>query len=612
MSSTPKVTGVTQSGKRKLPGIRKTSPGTPTARLVTGPAVNRTQASLSSTPTQDRGARVSWATLSKPRDPDPMDVLLSGAEDSEAPSYAIRDRSGWTPQVLSFDAPATALPGGVIAPRQQDAKKSREKRGDGVNEKRPRNGAVNGVESSTGKRADNTLAKLEANEKERAWTTSARKPKNVRPASPYRQQQARVESDHSRHEPQQQQQQQQAAVKIDSPGKPPSRTRRASAPATPVSRHGERPPAIPASAREEDASVQSAEILKVFQKVVADSQIDLNHLAIIRSALHRLEIIDPPRQAAPVGMQKRFQRAVARNDTVELARIAEAAHVGGWRLDANVTLDRGRTPLTTAASHGWVKMVPLLVDLGARPGLLDATGMTPLYLAAIKNFSNTVAKILEAGANPRQRVDGLLPICAAAAAGADKTVAQLLESGKLPVLSDPHDDPLLTAASAGQCKVIEAIFDVLGRHDPDGSLTLYGATVLAAENALVAAARAGKEEAVSVIIAAGISPDDCGSDEETALTAACARGLKDIAEVLLRHGASVHLHDERGCSPLLAAAQGGHHKTVKLLLAHGADASAADDSGQSAMQLALETGDQKLLALLKGAPGTQSKSATHD
>ena len=103
---------------------------------------------------------------------------------------------------------------------------------------------------------------------------------------------------------------------------------------------------------------------------------------------------------------------------------------------------------------------------------------------------------------------------------------------------------------------------------------------------LVEACRAGNEETVRALLAAGADPN--GVDRmprhvsvsaETGVTAtgwtplmwAAHGGSVSIVRLLLRSGARVNASDTYGLTPLMAAAIGGHSEILSLLLEEGAD-----------------------------------------
>ena len=70
------------------------------------------------------------------------------------------------------------------------------------------------------------------------------------------------------------------------------------------------------------------------------------------------------------------------------------------RVDVNARQADGGTALHWAAHFGEVKIAELLIRAGARPGIADDTGVTPIHLACTNRSDALVDLFLEAGADP--------------------------------------------------------------------------------------------------------------------------------------------------------------------------------------------------------------------
>jgi Ankyrin repeats (3 copies)/Ankyrin repeat len=88
----------------------------------------------------------------------------------------------------------------------------------------------------------------------------------------------------------------------------------------------------------------------------------------------------------------------------------------------------------------------------------------------------------------------------------------------------------------------------------------------AARDSLEAAARAGNEEIVSLLIDRG------AKIHQEALFSAIASNNPDVVAVLIENGADMNGIDQNGRTPLISAIYGENEVIVKLLLANGADA----------------------------------------
>ncbi|MBA2481599.1 MAG: ankyrin repeat domain-containing protein [Planctomycetes bacterium] len=91
----------------------------------------------------------------------------------------------------------------------------------------------------------------------------------------------------------------------------------------------------------------------------------------------------------------------------------------------------GQCALACAASHGYSRIVRLLLDAGADANGLGVNDHPLLTLAAMHGHAEVVRMLLSAGADPnaRRRLTGEAPLLAAAAYGHTDTVQALLDGG---------------------------------------------------------------------------------------------------------------------------------------------------------------------------------------
>lgn len=102
----------------------------------------------------------------------------------------------------------------------------------------------------------------------------------------------------------------------------------------------------------------------------------------------------------------------------------------GKGADPNIRNVRDETPLTIAASLGFVEGVNLLLQQGAQPDQPDkTTGETPLIFATLRRDLPTIRALLAGGANPdRTDSTGRSAREYAERYGKDSAIAQALES----------------------------------------------------------------------------------------------------------------------------------------------------------------------------------------
>ena len=120
--------------------------------------------------------------------------------------------------------------------------------------------------------------------------------------------------------------------------------------------------------------------------------------------------------------------------------------------------------------------------------------------------------------------------------------------------------PLLAAARAGRNRNVALLLEA--RADPNNWPN---------DKICIDAARSGKHELVSLLIAARCDLEARRENGTTALAAAAGSGHVDIVADLLLARADIDAKDHRGTTPLLAAARAGRNRNVALLLEARAD-----------------------------------------
>uniref|UniRef100_A0A1I8FST4 ANK_REP_REGION domain-containing protein n=1 Tax=Macrostomum lignano TaxID=282301 RepID=A0A1I8FST4_9PLAT len=193
--------------------------------------------------------------------------------------------------------------------------------------------------------------------------------------------------------------------------------------------------------------------------------------------------------------------------------------------DANVNAVclEGRTPLHMAAS---------LLAAGAVPDSVDASGYTPLSVAAMRGHDLFLDVMMKAGASPDRPVgpSQLTPLHLACLSGYFDCVQRL-------TLAQPL---------------------AIGRLDAFGRTCLHAAAV------------GGRVECVEYLLGKGADPNALDSVGRTPLHYAAAKGHRNAAVTLLNGGSLPGQADRQGLTPLHLAAASDPQLSDQLLL-HGAD-----------------------------------------
>ncbi|WP_165069290.1 ankyrin repeat domain-containing protein [Paludisphaera rhizosphaerae] len=298
-----------------------------------------------------------------------------------------------------------------------------------------------------------------------------------------------------------------------------------------------------------------------------------------------------------------------------------------------------RTPLEMALEYGQVEVVTLLAGGGAKTDAEDQYGLTPLLRAVARGDRAAMGSLLAAGASPRQPVahDQSLPSGATAlhlAACREEPgfVADLLAAGAAPRVWDFFGfTPLALALATGNLEAARRLRSAAPPAEGEEP------TLRAYE--LVAAVRAGDEQAVRRLLAEGADPgavipdtfnyhyllrcekgknrfDDfdpsCGRGPGTfgdasrsVLALAIERGHEAIAKILMAAGAPMDAtggrREEPGKIPLAVAAREGMRDVVAALLASGVDPNALDDEKRTPVFHAAGAGHAAILGDLIAA-----------
>lgn len=206
----------------------------------------------------------------------------------------------------------------------------------------------------------------------------------------------------------------------------------------------------------------------------------------------------------------------------------------------------GLTALHWAVQWDHAEIADLLIGSGAEVNAADAYDVTPLTLACINASTGMVQRLLNAGANPNVvQATGETTLMTCARGGVVDAVDLLLARGV---------DVNAREATHGQTALMWAAWE--GHTDIVGALIDQGADIDAQTTtgytALLLAAREGDEDTTRTLLDVGADINAAAEDGTTALVVAIIRRHTEYAEFLLNHGADPNLGP--GFTPLHWAA----------------------------------------------------------
>jgi ankyrin repeat protein len=326
------------------------------------------------------------------------------------------------------------------------------------------------------------------------------------------------------------------------------------------------------------------------------------HLDVVECLLaHRPELLDMP------GLDERTAlMAAAARGHVELLRrlLARGA-------DPSLRKKEGTRALDWAAQEGHQEVVSVL--LAQQPELLDAPGhggRTALMAAAANGRVRLTLRLLECGADPRQRKEEGTRALDWAAQNGHQAVVEHLLSRDPELLNLPgygERTALIAAASNGHVELMRRLLE----RGADARTRESSGT-----RALDWTSQEGHVAAVKLLLAHEPEVLDLpGYGERTALIAAAGNGHTEVVRVLLARQADTRARRASGAHALDSAAQEGHQEIVDLLLAHDPGLLDLPGAGERTALMAAASGNRIELVqqlLSRGAdPRRRESEGTH-
>jgi uncharacterized protein len=269
----------------------------------------------------------------------------------------------------------------------------------------------------------------------------------------------------------------------------------------------------------------------------------------------------------------------------------------------------GQTPLMLAARQNQIELLELLLNSGAKRSLnaKDKDGRSAFIYAAggWRDSTLAIVKVLMANGATVTEVDeaGETPLMLAAKGGSNETIQILLKAGSSINAKDKQGQTALMYAVTGY-----------NTPNPDTAQTIKlllanGAGVndvdAKGQSALMHAVRNSSDvELVKLLISNNANVNAINSEGETALMLAVQRFSSEIVQTLIEAGAglTINAKDNKSRSALLYAVDHyGREDIVTALLAAGAFVDEVNENGQTPLMMAVLRVRPELVKLLLNA-----------
>jgi ankyrin repeat protein len=230
----------------------------------------------------------------------------------------------------------------------------------------------------------------------------------------------------------------------------------------------------------------------------------------------------------------------------------------------------GTTALHWAVQHDDARLVRALLTAGAKVGVANRYGVTPLALAAINGSPTMVQQLLNVGADPNAASgEGETILMAAARTGQPETLKWLLKAGADPNAAERRfgETALMWAAGHNHGEAIRVL--VAGGAKPDTTSTIIN----------LPPAKVDFSFAVGTALPRG---------GMTAAMYAARQGQLNAVIALAEVGANLNAVDPEGSTAMVIAIINAHYEVAARLAEKGADPNIGDAAGMAALYAAVD------------------------
>jgi ankyrin repeat protein len=237
-------------------------------------------------------------------------------------------------------------------------------------------------------------------------------------------------------------------------------------------------------------------------------------------------------------------------------------------LAADMVDASGSTPLLVAASHDDVAQVRQLLKTGANPNGRNKLDTTPLLEAALHSNPEIIKALLDAGADPNAAgADGQTPLMLVARGTNVAAAKMLLDKGAS------------AKAAESQRQQTALMWAAANSQGPMARLLVERGADLDAKTAT---------DLMTPLVSAEPRAQPRSPGGMTALMFASREGCLDCVAAMVEKGASIDLPDPEGVTPLLWAIWNTRFDAAKYLIEHGANVNRWDWWGRTPLYLAVD------------------------
>ncbi len=261
------------------------------------------------------------------------------------------------------------------------------------------------------------------------------------------------------------------------------------------------------------------------------------------------------------------------------------------KINPNITLANGITPLHVAVHANNIEITQLLLNANAKVNQRSKNSESPLWIAAKKGHHAIVALLIHHGANDQTGKNGVSPLYIAVKNGhpycANLLVIWTTVNNKAG--GDDKNTPLHIASEYGYTDVIKSLLTLdLNKNEQNK----HG------ETALLIASKYGHDDIVDLLINAKAKTDTENFDGSCPLHIASQKNHINTVRLLIKGKANIDQKDKDGNTPLFIAINNAYTEIVKLLIEGGANIDKENTDDESPLFIATSNDNADIVKLL--------------